>query len=176
MALMRTRLGLPDGPLAVCVASFTGTKNQRLLVEAWPKVTARLPSAQLVFVGDGPLLAAVEERCAAGWPQGSLHLERFAARPADKPARERGFEVELRRSGRTLAVAADESLFDVVRDAGISVLGSCLEGICGTCETQVLDGEVDHRDSVLDDEERAANDCMMICVSRGRSERLVLDL
>jgi ferredoxin-NADP reductase len=126
--------------------------------------------------GPEPLLTAVEQRCAAGWPPGSLHLERFAARPVDKPARERSFEVELRRSGRTLAVAADESLFDAVRDAGISVLGSCLEGICGTCETQVLDGEVDHRDSVLDDEERAANDCMMICVSRGRSERLVLDL
>jgi ferredoxin len=62
-----------------------------------------------------------------------------------------------------------------MRAAGVSVLGSCLEGICGTCEQTVLDGEVDHRDSVLDDEEREANDCMMVCVSRARSERLVLD-
>jgi ferredoxin-NADP reductase len=134
------------------------------------------PGTHIYTCGPEPLLAAVEQRCAAGWPPGSLHLERFSPRHVDKPDEEKALEVELRRTGRTLAVRADQSIFDAVRGAGVSVLGSCLEGICGTCETQVLDGEVDHRDSVLDDEERAANDCMMICVSRGRSERLVLDL
>ena len=70
---------------------------------------------------------------------------------------------------------ADESVFNAMRGAGVAVLGSCLEGICGTCETGVLDGEVDHRDSVLDADEQAANDCMMVCVSRARGARLVLD-
>jgi len=82
----------------------------------------------------------------------------------------------LERSGRTLVVEPHTSIFETVRAAGVSVLGSCLEGICGTCETEVLDGEVDHRDSVLDDDERASNEVMMICVSRCRGPRLTLAL
>lgn len=125
--------------------------------------------------GPEPLLAAMEERCAA-WRAGSLHLERFTARKYEKPAAEQGFDLVLQRSGKTLQVPPDRSVFDVVREAGVSVLGSCLEGICGTCETEVVDGDVDHRDSVLDEEERASNEVMMICVSRCRSPRLTLDL
>lgn len=127
--------------------------------------------------GPEGLLAAVEERCAAaGWPSGALHVERFAARPASPSAENRAFDLVLARSGRTIEVPADRSVFDTLQDAGISVLGSCHEGICGTCEQVVLDGEVDHRDSVLSADEREANDAMMICVSRCRSDRLTLDL
>jgi ferredoxin len=79
-------------------------------------------------------------------------------------------------SGMTLTVPPDRSVFDVIQDAGVSVLGSCHEGICGTCEQIVLEGEVDHRDSVLSESERSANDAMMVCVSRCHSDRLVLDL
>jgi ferredoxin len=133
-------------------------------------------SDTLVYTcGPEPLLAAVEERCAA-WPGGSLHLERFSARATEEPAEESSFELVLQRTGKTVEVPADRSVFDVVREAGVSVLGSCLEGICGTCETEVVDGDVDHRDSILDDEERASNEVMMICVSRCRSARLTLDL
>jgi len=64
----------------------------------------------------------------------------------------------------------------VVEEAGVGVLSSCAEGTCGTCETAVLGGVPDHRDSVLTEEERRAGDCMMICVSRSCTERLVLDL
>jgi len=78
--------------------------------------------------------------------------------------------------GLTLRVPPDQSVFDVVSQAGVSVLGSCFEGVCGTCEQAVLDGAVDHRDSILSDEEREANEYMMICVSRCRSARLTLDL
>ena len=60
-------------------------------------------------------------------------------------------------------------MLDVIRGAGVSVLASCLEGVCGTCETEVIDGDVDHRDSVLNDEEKASNEFMMVCVSRCRS-------
>jgi ferredoxin-NADP reductase len=126
--------------------------------------------------GPEGLLSAVEDRCTR-WPAGALHLERFAARPIEVTAGdERPFELVLARSGLTLTVPADRSVFDVVQDAGVSVLGSCHEGICGTCEQLVLDGDVDHRDSILSEDERAANESMMICVSRARSERLTLDL
>jgi cytochrome P450/ferredoxin-NADP reductase len=136
------------------------------------------PRADTLVYCCGPeaLLSAVEQRCAS-WPTGALHLERFAAKKVDvRPEDERTFEVTLARSGLTLTVPTDRSVFDVVQDAGVSVLGSCFEGVCGTCEQAVLEGEVDHRDSILTEPERAANDTMMICVSRCRSARLVLDL
>jgi ferredoxin-NADP reductase len=126
--------------------------------------------------GPEGLLAAVEARCAT-WPAGALHLERFAARVTEAPSGgERSFELVLSRSGLTMTVPAEKSVFDVVQEAGISVLGSCHEGICGTCEQVVLDGDVDHRDSILSEDEQAANESMMICVSRCHSERLTLDL
>ena len=124
--------------------------------------------------GPTGLLDAVEQRCAT-WPPGSLHLERFSAKAA-APTGNTEFELVLQRSGLTLSVPADQSVFEVCKKAGISVVGSCLEGICGTCETEVVDGDVDHRDSVLNEEEREANEYMMICVSRCRSAQLTLDL
>ncbi len=124
--------------------------------------------------GPEPLLAAVEEECRS-WPPGSLHLERFAAKEVVHDREDAAFEVVLQRTGVTVTVGPEQSVFDAVRAAGVSVLGSCLEGICGTCETGVLEGEIDHRDSILDTEEQAAMDTMMICVSRCRGERLVLD-
>lgn len=133
------------------------------------------PDTLVYTCGPEPLLTAMEEHC-AGWQAGSLHLERFTARTQEAPADEQGFELVLQRSGKTAQVPPDRSVFDVVREAGVSVLGSCLEGICGTCETDVVDGDVDHRDSILDEEERASNEVMMICVSRCRSARLTLDL
>ncbi len=128
--------------------------------------------------GPEPLLAAVEARCAR-WPSGSLQIERFAARPQAGDAAagaEQAFELALQRSGITVMVPPDRSILDVCDEAGVSTLASCREGVCGTCEATVLEGVLDHRDSVLSDEEREAGELMMICVSRCRSERLVLDL
>lgn len=124
--------------------------------------------------GPGPLLDAVEERCEA-WPKGSLHVERFQPKVQETGA-DTEFEVVLERSGHTLTVPADVSVLDTVRSAGVEVLFSCTEGTCGTCETDVLEGTPDHRDSVLTDEEREAGETMLICVSRCRGKRLVLDL
>jgi ferredoxin-NADP reductase len=134
------------------------------------------PGTLVYTCGPAGLLDAVEARCAS-WSPGSLHLERFSAKAA--PPAEGGdseFDLVLQRSGLTLSVPADKSVFQVCRDAGVSVVGSCLEGICGTCETEVIDGDVDHRDSILNEEERESNEYMMICVSRCRSGRLTLDL
>jgi ferredoxin-NADP reductase len=133
------------------------------------------PDTLVYCCGPEPLLAAVEERCAS-WPPHSLHVERFTAKPLTEPVLSEAFEVVLAQSEMTLTVPPERSILDVVEEAGVGVLSSCAEGTCGTCETAVIEGEPDHRDSVLDDDERQANDCMLICVSRSRTPRLVLDL
>lgn len=135
------------------------------------------PQADTLVYCCGPesLLAAVEQRCAA-WPPGSLHVERFAARPLAEPIRDRAFDVVLARTGLTLTVPPDRSVLSVVEQAGAPVLYACAEGSCGTCETPVLEGRPDHRDSVLTDDERRACDRMLLCVSRSCTPRLVLDL
>ncbi|GII23055.1 PDR/VanB family oxidoreductase [Planosporangium mesophilum] len=125
--------------------------------------------------GPTALLDVVAERCRE-WPAGSLHVERFTAAPAVVDGEDTGFEVVCERSGLTVAVPPELSILEAVENAGVNVLSSCTEGICGTCETPVLEGEPDHRDSLLTEDERAANDTMMICVSRCRGARLVLDL
>ena len=76
----------------------------------------------------------------------------------------------------TLTVPLGKTIYDVAEEAGLDVLGSCMEGICGTCECDVIEGTPDHRDSVLTESDRAANQTIMICISRSKSERLVLDL
>ena len=75
-----------------------------------------------------------------------------------------------------MTVTLDVSVLEAVAAAGVEVLSSCRQGTCGTCETGVLAGRPDHRDALLDDDERAAGDCMYPCVSRSRDARLVLDL
>ncbi|GAA1132908.1 PDR/VanB family oxidoreductase [Nocardioides aquiterrae] len=132
-----------------------------------------VPDTLVYCCGPEPLLTAVEQRCQS-WPSTALHLERFSPKQRADDA-DTAFEVVLQRSGLTITVEPGVTVFDAMRGAGVSVLGSCLEGICGTCEQGVLEGEVDHRDSVLDEEEQAANDCMMVCVSRSLGPRLVLD-
>lgn len=127
--------------------------------------------------GPEPLLNAVEQRCAA-WPSDSLHVERFAAKALTEEQRNNTgvFDVVLSASGRTITVPLELSILGALEAEGIFPPSSCLEGTCGTCETAVLEGIPDHRDSLLTDDERAANDTMFICVSRAKSEKLVLDL
>lgn len=128
--------------------------------------------------GPSPLLDAVEAAC-THWPTGALHIERFTAKEISSDDVEGALEhftVECKRSGITLKIGPHDSILDVLRDNGVSMLSSCSEGICGTCETAVIEGIPDHRDSVLTDEEKAVNDALMPCVSRSLTERLVLDL
>ncbi len=133
------------------------------------------PDTLVYCCGPEPLLAAVEARCAA-WPEGALHVERFTPRDAGEPVRSDAFEVELATTGEVLTVPPEKSVLQVLEEAGVDVLSSCTEGTCGTCETGVLGGEVDHRDSLLTPAEQAANDTMFVCVSRAAGPRLVLDL
>lgn len=125
--------------------------------------------------GPEGMLNAVERACGA-WPAGTLHTERFTAEPPAPDPDSAPFDVVCDRSGITVRISPEDSILEVLRAKGVNVLSSCMSGICGTCETPVLEGEPDHRDSVLDDEDKAAGDCMMICVSRSRSPQLVLDI
>ncbi|MDP9735059.1 MULTISPECIES: PDR/VanB family oxidoreductase [unclassified Curtobacterium] len=126
--------------------------------------------------GPRGLMDAVET-AAAHWPAGSVRVERFE--PADDvDAPGEPFEVDLAVTGVTLTVPADRTLLEVAEEAGAFVLSSCREGTCGTCETPVLEGSVEHRDTVLSPEEQADDRTMMVCVSRARRgcPRLVLEL
>ena len=134
------------------------------------------PDTLIYCCGPEGLLSAVELAC-RDWPAGALHIERFAPKPTGPAAAaDRPIEVVLQRSGITTLVPPDRSILEALEQAGVSVLSSCRAGTCGTCEQWILDGEPDHRDSVLSAEERAAGESMMICVSRAHSQRLVLDL
>ena len=94
----------------------------------------------------------------------------------ENPNSNGGFDVRLHRSGRTVTVPPGETILDILLDAGVNLSFSCSDGICGTCETKVIDGIPDHRDSFLSDEDKAENSKIMVCCSRSKSPVLTLDL
>lgn len=112
---------------------------------------------------------------AEGWPEERLHREYFSA-GAEVNAPGEAFEIEIASSGEVMRVEADQSIIDVLYDAGIDVPVSCEQGVCGTCITRVLEGIPEHRDSFLTDAQRALNDQFTPCCSRAKSPRLILDL
>jgi vanillate O-demethylase ferredoxin subunit len=129
--------------------------------------------AHLYCCGPVPMLDAFEA-AAASRPADHVHVEYFKAR--EKPALAGGFEVQLARSKRTIKVEAGKTILDALLDAGIAASYACTEGVCGTCETRVIEGIPDHRDLFLSKEEQAANRTIMICCSGSKSPTLVLDL
>lgn len=124
--------------------------------------------------GPAPLLDAATRYC-AGWPEDALRTERFAAVQAQHQTPRGAFEVELARTGSTVTVPPEHSILQTLLEEGIELDNDCREGICGSCELKVLAGEPEHRDHVLTQRERREGATMMICVSRARSQRLVLD-
>jgi len=141
-------------------------------------LAARAPDAGTHYYACGPtvMLDAFEKFCAELGHE-NAHIERFAAVEVAASADARSsYTVELARSGRTFTITPEKSLLDTLLDAGMDVDHSCCEGVCGSCETRVLAGEPDHRDSILSAKERATNKVMMICVSGCKSPTLTLDL
>ncbi|MGW4352061.1 PDR/VanB family oxidoreductase [Nocardia sp. NPDC004582] len=131
-------------------------------------------SAEIYCCGPEPMLAAIETQAA---DRGlTIRTERFAARPVAAGVVNPPFEVRVHSTGVTYRVDARRSIADVLEAAGVDIVTSCREGTCGSCETTVLSGEIDHRDEILTAEERARGNTMMLCVSRARSGVLVLDL
>jgi ferredoxin-NADP reductase len=132
---------------------------------------------ELVYSCGPELLLEAVEDFSTTWPAGSLHTERFAARPVTAgPSALETFEVVCQRSGITLKIEQDRSILEAAEEAGLKVLSSCRAGVCGTCDVDIIDGVPDHRDSVLSASERASNEFMLVCTSGSLSPRLVLDL
>jgi ferredoxin-NADP reductase len=151
-------------------------ESGRLPLAGW--LCPRQPDTQVYCCGPEGLLQAVEEICRASSPTGCLHTERFASKPVDQTAvaDDPAFQVVCQDSGIVVDVAGGISILEALRQAGLEVPSSCEEGVCGTCETDVIAGVPDHRDSILSDTEMLAGKSMFICVSRSRSSRLVLDI
>jgi ferredoxin-NADP reductase len=137
------------------------------------KLAMGIPKAAHVYCcGPGRMIETF--RASAGWrPEDNVHIEHFVGTNA-KPTTD--FTVALKRQGKEFFVKAGESIMDVLEANGVPVAHSCREGVCGTCETVVLEGECDHKDNVLSTREKDSNKLIMICCSGAKSSRLVLDL
>ncbi|MCI1005975.1 PDR/VanB family oxidoreductase [Herbaspirillum sp. C7C8] len=134
------------------------------------------PATHLYVCGPaGFITHVVETARARGWPEAQVHFEYFGAAPVQADGNG-SFEVRLASSGQVYRIPEDRTVIQVLCEHGVDVPVSCEQGICGTCLTRVLEGEPDHRDQYLTDEERAANDQFTPCCSRARSPLLVLDL
>lgn len=135
------------------------------------------PDTFVYSCGPEAMLAAVEQYGTA-WPADTIRLERFAAkaRPEQDVSGERAVRVICQRSGIEAVAAPGVGILDTLERAGLEIPNSCRDGICGSCESAVLQGVPDHRDDVLSSAEREAGKTMMICVSRALTDELVLDL
>jgi vanillate O-demethylase ferredoxin subunit len=140
------------------------------------RVLRSLPIDSDVYTcGPEPMLNAVLE-ASTEMRGGTIRFERFAAASEVNHDECKGFEIEVKSSGAVYQVGADDTILEVLKSNGIHVDFGCAEGLCGSCIVDVLEGEVDHRDGILTPEEQATNSYMCACVSRAKSERLVLDL
>ncbi|MCY4302655.1 MAG: PDR/VanB family oxidoreductase [Aestuariivita sp.] len=139
----------------------------------------RRPAAgtHLYLCGPGPFMDLITTTAqAAGWPADQIHLERFSATPLTVARSDDSFTVILKHSGQTIHVSATQTIVEALEAAGVDVLTSCEQGVCGTCLTRVLKGTPAHRDHYLTTAEQATGESMMICVSRCKQGPLVLDL
>ena len=150
-----------------------GPGTEAVVADAVPAWTS---DQQLYVCGPSGFVELVMATAKAhGWPDTAICNETFVA-PIIGGATNRAFDVTLARSGQTLKVGADEYLIDVLHRNGIAVPCSCTQGICGSCVTRVVEGEVDHRDAFLTDEDRSSNRRMTVCVSRASGDSITLDL
>lgn len=141
------------------------------------ELLAALPAGTQVYCCGPERMIAELEQLSSCWPDGVLHVEHFTSSVVDlDPSVEHAFDVELNNSGTTVRVEPDQTVLQALRAAKIEVASDCEEGLCGTCQVGVLDGEIDHRDVVLSKAERDRATAMLVCCSRARGNRLVLDI
>jgi tetrachlorobenzoquinone reductase len=156
-------------------STLTYVKRAGRRFDARAILRAPRPGTLVYCCGPASLMEAVGDAMSF-WPEGALHREWFAARPQAGSAADHAFQLVCARSGKTLEVPIGKTVLEVLSAAGIDVPKSCEMGVCASCEVQVVEGAVDHRDSILSAQERAEGRTMFCCVSRARGERLVLDL
>jgi phthalate 4,5-dioxygenase reductase subunit len=169
MTAFREELSAPEYNGNVVIHYDNGDPAKAL--DLWPIVEERKNRAHLYCCGPRGLMQAVRD-ATGHWSPTAIHFEAFseseARRPDDTP-----FKVKLAKSGATIDVPAGTTILEAMRAAGYDVPSSCESGTCGTCRTKLLEGEADHRDLVLTENER--NSQIMICVSRAKSPELTID-
>lgn len=153
-------------------------EDTRGLIDVVEEIATIGEATHIYCCGPSGLLDAVTRACSAEGLEDRLHVERFEVAEGNlvDTGEDTTFEVELRASGATLTVPADQSLLEVVRTIRPDIEFSCREGYCGSCETRVVEGEPEHRGTLMSAEEHDEEGTMLICVGRSRSPRLVLDL
>lgn len=167
---------LASDPFAAYCRLWCGLPPEAVREQLERALCAPPSGAHLYLCGPAGFMDTVLAVAARHWPAGQVHLEHFAAPPVTPEAVDGAFEVRLARCARTVTVPAHMTIVDALREQGVPVETACEQGICGTCVTPVLEGEVDHRDGFLTDAEKARGDCIALCVSRARGPSLTLDL
>lgn len=165
---------LHDRPTATIHAGLFPPRLNAVLADL---LECRQDNAHLYICGPVPFMdLARTTALEKAWPEPHIHLEYFA--PRDDAAEPAGheFELVLQKSGKTLVVRSDQTIIQAMTEAGVDILTSCEQGVCGTCVTTVIEGEPDHRDVYLNAVEHASGKIMTPCVSRCKGNRLVLDL
>lgn len=172
--LTRIAAGLPAG--SALIHTDDGAESQKLDLA---RAIGRCSTQDRLYVcGPAGFIEAVLSTARDhGWPEEQLHREFFAAPDQEAAFGEnRPFTVEIGSSGLKFLVPADRTIAEVLSENGVFIPTSCAEGICGTCVVNVLEGEIDHRDFLFSDTEKAVNSKLTTCCSRAKSDRLVLDL
>ena len=136
-----------------------------------PILAERKNREHLYCCGPRPLMEAVRAMT-DHWSSTAVHFEAFSEAETHK-ADDKPFKVKLARSGAVIEVPTDKTILEVLREHGLEVPSSCETGTCGTCRTKMLAGDADHRDLVLAEHER--KDAIMICVSRARTDEIIID-
>jgi ferredoxin-NADP reductase len=171
-ALMTTLKAAGEGGQGTVHFNFDHEPGGKVL-DLGPVIAAQAPGTHMYCCGPLPMLAAFEAAAAAR-PSQEIHVEYFTAKEA--PASAGGYTVVLAKSGKEVFVPAGKTILDCILDLGIETPYSCMEGTCGECVSEVLEGTPDHRDVFLTKQDQAANKKMMICCSGSKSAKLVLDL
>lgn len=157
-----------------CLQLYCGDEGKRMKLSEL--IGALGNNCQVYGCGPERLLDELEQ-LSANWPDQVLHIEHFSTTDTLlDPKNEHGFNVVLKDSGLTLEIRSDQTLFQALSDAGIDINCDCQEGLCGSCEAQVVEGEIDHRDKVLSKAERAEGMRMMTCCSRAKNKSITLAL
>jgi tetrachlorobenzoquinone reductase len=131
------------------------------------------PGSHFYCCGPEPMLVAFKSAC-SGIPVANVHFEHFSATVV--ASQDTGFKIIAKRTGKEVIVPPGGTILEALNAAGVETASSCKQGVCGACETVVIDGTPDHRDVILSDAEKASNKTMMICCSGAKSPSLVLDI
>lgn len=175
-AAFRSRLDALSSKGTIDIICDGGDPSQGLQVK--DLLAEREDGTELYCCGPSGLMSAVND-AASHWPAKTVHFEWFV--PSDDPNvdLEEGsdeFLVVIASTGQEFRIGANETILQVLNTNGFEIDSVCQEGVCGTCIVDVLEGEIAHRDHILDDEDKAENSMMTTCCSRAISEKLVLDL